>query len=53
MIDNQPRYSKEESARRGDEMYERVVRRQLSESDRGKFVALDIETGAYEMDETS
>jgi hypothetical protein len=51
MIANQPRYSKEEFARRGDEMYERVVRPQLSESDMGKFVALDIETGKYEMDD--
>lgn len=50
MITNQPRYSKEEFARRGDEMYERVVRPQLQARDTGKFVALDIETGAYEID---
>ena len=51
MITNQPRYTKEEFARRGDEMYERVVQPQLQESDKGRFVALDIETGAYEMDD--
>ena len=50
MIANQPRYSKEEFARRGDEMYERVVQPQLQESDKGKFVAVDIETGEYELD---
>ncbi len=50
VIANQPRYSKEEFARRGDEMYERVVRPQLNDSDKGKFVALDIETGEYEID---
>jgi hypothetical protein len=51
MIANQPRYSKEEFARRGDEMYERSVRPYLQASDAGKFVVIDIETGAYEMDE--
>ncbi|MEK7249045.1 MAG: hypothetical protein AAB209_01350 [Bacteroidota bacterium] len=51
MIANQPRYSKEEFARRGDEMYERVVRPHLQASDKGKFVVIDIESGAYEMDE--
>lgn len=51
MIANQPRYSKEEFARRGDEVYERVVRPHLQASDTGKFVALDIETGAYEIDD--
>lgn len=51
MIANQPRYSKEEFARRGDEMYERVVRPQLQASDTGKFVVIDIESGAYEVDE--
>jgi hypothetical protein len=50
MVANQPRYSKEEFARRGDEMYERVVRPQLNDSDKGKFVALDIESGEYEID---
>ncbi len=51
MIANQPRYSKEEFARRGDEMYERVVRPHLQASDNGKFVVIDIESGAYEMDD--
>ena len=45
-----PRYSKEEFARRGDEIYEREVRPHLTEKDEGRFVIIDIETGAYEID---
>jgi hypothetical protein len=44
------RYSKEEFARRGDATYERDIRPRLKAEDRDKFVALDIESGAYEMD---
>ena len=47
---NQPRYSKEEFARRGDEIYERVFRLILESGNEGRFVAIDIETGAYEID---
>lgn len=50
MIDVQPRYSKEEFARRGDEIYERDIRSYLKPEDKGKFVLIDIETGAYEID---
>jgi hypothetical protein len=50
MTVRQPRYSKEEFTRRGDEMYESHVRQQIDEeSDRGKIVAIDIETGAFEV----
>lgn len=45
-----PRYSKEEFARRGDEIYERVLRPNLERGNEGRFVAIDIETGAYEID---
>jgi hypothetical protein len=45
-----PRYSKEEFARRGQEIYERDIRPRLRPEDEGKFVAIDIETGMYEMD---
>lgn len=45
-----PRYSKEEFARRGNEIYEREVHSHLSAQDDGKFVAIDIETGAFEVD---
>ena len=45
-----PRYSKEEFAQRGDEIYERDIRPCVRKSDEGKFVVIDIETGDYEMD---
>jgi hypothetical protein len=46
----EPRYSKEEFARRGQAIYERDIRSHIKVGDEGKFVAVDIETGAYEMD---
>ncbi|HLJ54041.1 MAG TPA: hypothetical protein VKT77_03325 [Chthonomonadaceae bacterium] len=46
-----PRYTKEEFARRGDEIYERDIRSKVEADILGKFVAIDIETGAWEMDE--
>lgn len=45
-----PRYSKEEFARRGNEIYERDIHPRLGAEDEGRFVAIDIETGAYEID---
>jgi len=47
-----PRYSKEEFARRGNELYESQVRPQVEESNYGKIVAIDIETGAFEVADT-
>ncbi|MCG9891687.1 MAG: hypothetical protein MH252_11495 [Thermosynechococcaceae cyanobacterium MS004] len=49
MTVRQPRYSKEEFARRGDEIYESQVRAQVEEGNRGKIVAIDIETRAFEV----
>ena len=49
MTVRQPRYSKEEFARRGDEIYESQVRPQIEEGNYGKIVAIDIETGAFEV----
>ncbi len=46
----QPRYSKEEFARRGQEIYERDIKPRMLPSDKEKFVAIDIETGEYEVD---
>jgi len=43
------RYSKEEFARRGNELYETQVRSQVEEGNHGKIVAIDIETGAFEV----
>ncbi len=50
MTVRQPRYSKEEFARRGDEIYEAQVRPQVEEGNHGKIVAVDLETGDFELD---
>ena len=49
MAVRQPRYSKEEFAQRGDEIYESQVRSQVEEGNHGKIVAINIETGAFEV----
>ena len=49
MTVNQLRYSKEEFARRGNEIYQSQVRHQVEEGNHGKIVAIDIETGAFEV----
>jgi hypothetical protein len=43
------RHSKEEFARRGDAIYDSDVRPRLKPEDDGKFVAIAIETGDYEI----
>lgn len=43
------RYSKEEFAQRGNEIYQSQVRPQVEEGNFGKIVAIDIETGAFEV----
>ena len=45
-----PRYSKEEFAKRGDAIFEKDIRPHLKNQDDNDFVAIDIETGAYEID---
>lgn len=45
-----PRYSKEEFARRGDEIYARNISPQIKKGDEGKFVVIDIDTGDFEID---
>ena len=47
MTVNQLRYSKEEFAQRGNEIYQSQVRPQVEESNHGKIVAIDIEIGAF------
>jgi hypothetical protein len=44
------RYPDEEFARRGPEIYQRVVAPRLTPADDGKYVILDIETEEYEVD---
>jgi hypothetical protein len=41
------RYPKEEFARRGDAIYDKIVRPHIKDKDIGKFAAIDIETGKY------
>ncbi len=51
MTVRQPRYSKEEFAHRGDEIYQSQVRSQVEIGNHGKIVAIDIESGAFEVAE--
>ncbi len=45
-----PRYSKEETARRGQERYREEVQPLVEAAHKGEFAAIDIDTGAYELD---
>jgi hypothetical protein len=49
MTVRQPRYSKKEVPRRGNEIYESQVRSQVEEGNHGRIVAINIETGAFEL----
>ncbi len=53
MAVRQLRYSKEEFIRHGSEIYETQVRSQVEEGNHGKIVAIDIETGAFEIGKNS
>ena len=50
MAVRQPRYSKEEFAQRGDELYESQIRLQVEAGNHGRIVAIDLETGDFEVD---
>ena len=49
MTTRERRYSKEELARRGQELYESRIQQQIKTGNEGKIVAIDIETGAFEI----
>ena len=51
MAVREPRLSKEEHARRGTAIYEQQVRPQVEEGNQGKVVAIDVESGAFEVAE--
>jgi hypothetical protein len=51
MAVRQPRLSKEEHARRGTAIYEEQVRPQVEAGNHGKIVAIDVETGVFEVGE--
>lgn len=44
-------YLPEEVESRGEEIYQQQIRPQVETGNKGKFVVIDIETGAYEIDE--
>ena len=48
-MERQPRHGKEEFARLGQEIYEQRVRPQVEEGNSGRIVAIDIETGEFEV----
>jgi hypothetical protein len=50
MAVRQPRYSKEEFAQRGDLIYQTQIRPQVEADNHGKIVAINIETGDFEVD---
>jgi hypothetical protein len=49
----QASYTAEETARLGDEIYERQIRPQVEAGNHGKIVAIDVKTGAYAVDVTA
>ena len=51
MSATEPRLSREELARRGEDTFTRQVRLALRPEDDGKFVAIDVESGTFEVDE--
>jgi hypothetical protein len=51
MTERRPRLSKEEHARLGTAIYEQRVRPQVEADNGGKIVAIDVETGAFEVAE--
>jgi hypothetical protein len=53
MTKPQPRYSKEEHARRGTALYQQQVRPQVEAGNHGKVVALDVDTGDFEVAENT
>lgn len=47
----QPRYAKEEHAKRGVALYEQQVRPLVEPGNQGKIVAVDIDSGEFEVAE--
>ncbi len=53
MTIRQPRYSKEEHARRGTEIYDQQVRPQVEAGNQGRIVAIDVDSGDFQLAEDS
>jgi hypothetical protein len=50
MAVRQRRYPKEEMAKRGEAIFQQEIRPKLTHEKKKDFVAIDIESGAYEID---
>ncbi len=50
MAVRQPRYGKEEAARLSDEIHDRDIRSQVEPTHNDEIVAIDLDTGAWELD---
>ena len=48
-MNRKPRYTKQEFARRGSEIYEHRIRPVVESENKGRIVAIDIDTGDYEV----
>jgi hypothetical protein len=46
------RYTKEDMSQRGQALYESSIRQQVESENDGKIVAIDIESGAFEVANT-
>ena len=51
MVMHGPRYNKEEFARRGNDLYEIKIRAQVEDGNESKVVAIDIDSGQFEVAE--
>ena len=48
-----PKLTAEETARRGEEIYEQQIRAQVEAGNSGKIVAIDVNRGRYASNETA
>jgi hypothetical protein len=50
MVPAQFRHTKEEAARLGTDLFERVIKPKLRPEDDGKFYVVDVDSGEFELD---
>lgn len=50
MIVKKPRYPSKEAGRLGEEIYERDIRAQVEPARNEEIIAIDLDTGAWEVD---
>ena len=44
-----PRFSSEEIVRRGEDLYDQTIRAQVEKQHRGQMIVINVETGDYEI----